>query len=289
MTLAELDAVYAAAVQDAENEIDWYASHRWPWVILSWVTRSLAAVALVLGVILPLSKAPIPFFESAAQAAVACIAFAGLLVGADRVFMISSTWARRVNAMMKIRTLQKATQLDWMALKTGLADPITPQDVQRALALFKTLVIGSRQIVEAETSSWSEELVKAVEQLQIMIGEQKTAADALAIEKQKTREAAQKLAIASTHGTVRVKIEGAVDRLVGSVRVTVADRSEDRNSPVETVIVPEVLSGIQAVTLVGRDIVGNPVVVENVVQVAPNSIADVSLPIREAGNPKAPS
>jgi hypothetical protein len=281
MTLADLDAEYAKAVKAAEEEFDWYASRRWWWLFLSWLTRGLAAVALVFGVILPLSKEPsICYFGSPAQAAIACIALAGLAVGADQVFMISSTWTRYVSAMMKIKTLQKAAECDWVALKVGLADPISPENVQKALALFKALAIGSRQIVEAETSSWSAELVKAVEQLRDLISEQKTAVDALSKEGQRTREAAQKLAV----GTVRVKIEGAVARLVGSVRVTVAGRFEDRNAPVTTIAVPEVLNGIHAVTLAGWDTAGNPVAVEDVVRVVSNSIADVSLPIPEAAS-----
>jgi SMODS and SLOG-associating 2TM effector domain 2 len=292
MTLAELDAAYAAAVKDVENEIDWYARRRWRWVFLSWLTRGLGAVALVVGVILPLSK-ELPFndfFSSPAQAAIACIALAGLAVGADQVFMISATWARYVSAMTKIETLQRAIKFDWIALRAGLADPISLQDVQRALALFKALVIGSRQIVEAETNSWSAELVKAVEQLRVLISEQKTAVDTLSKEGQRTREVAHKLAVASTLGTVRVKIEGAVERLVGSVRVTIAGHSEDRNAPVTTIVVPEILYGTHTVTLAGCDTAGNPVTVEDVVQVVSNSIADISLPIREATNrPSAPS
>jgi len=283
MKLAELETLYAAAKVDAQKEHNWYALRRWFYVILSWLTRGLAAVALVFGVVLPLSNSTdsLSFlgftFAGPAQAAVACIAFAGLVVGANQVFMISATWIRYVNAMMKIKTLQMATELDWIALKAGLADPISSQDVQKALALFKALVVGSRQIVETETSLWSSELVKAIEQLRDLVSEQKTTVDALAKEEQRTREAAQRLATASTHGTVRVKIEGAVDRLVGSIKFTVAGRSENRNSPVTTVVLPEVFTGTYRVTLAGRDVAGNPLLVENAVQVAPSSIADVSL------------
>jgi len=255
MTLDELETAYAAAVKDAQREYDWYSRHRWSYVILSWLTRGLGAVALAFGVVLPLSNSTdaIHFlsftFAGPAQAAVACIAFAGLVVGANQVFMISATWVRYVSAMMKIKTLQKTTELDWFALKTGLAEPMAPQDVQKALALFKALVVGSRQIVDAETSLWSAELVKAIEQLRALVSEQKTAVESLAKEEQKTREAAQKLASASTHGTVRVKIEGALERLVGPIKVCVAGRSEDRNSPVTTVVLPEVISGAHRITL----------------------------------------
>lgn len=280
VTLAELDLAYAAALQDAGKESDWYKSRRWIWIILSWGTRILAATALALGVILPLSKASVPCFESAAQAAVASIAFAGLMIGADRVFMISSTWTRYVNAMMKIETLRKGAEFDWIALKTGLADPVSTQDIQKAIALFKALVIDSRKIVETETSSWSEELIKAVEQLRAMIGEQKAAAETLVREERNAREAAQKLASVPTHGAIRVKIEGAFERLAGPIKVTAAGRSQDRDASTTTVIVPDVASGIHTVRLEGQDAQGKSVVVENVVQVKPNTIVEVPLLIR---------
>lgn len=284
MKLSELDAAFDAAMKDAEDEYEWYRWRRWPYVILSWLTRGLAAVALGFGVLLPLSKsaASLPSFvastfEGPAQAAVACIAFAGLMVGANEIFMISATWVRYVGAMMKLKTLRKATELDWAAHKASLAEPVSPQDAQKALALFKALVIGSRQVVESETSSWSSELVKAIEQLRALVSEQKTAVDALAKEEQKTREAAQKLAAASTHGTVRVKIEGAAERLAGTIKITAATRSEERSSPVSTVVLTEVVGGIHKVTLAGTDTNGKDLFVENVVQVVPSSVADVSL------------
>lgn len=202
------------------------------------------------------------------------------MIGADRVFMISSTWTRYVNAMTKIETLRKAAEFDWIALKTGLADPISTQDTQKAIGLFKALVIDSRKIVETETNSWSEELIKAVEQLRTMIGEQKAATDALLKQEQNAREAAQRLASVSTHGAIRVKIEGAPERLVGSIKVTAAGRSEERDASTTTIIVPEVTSGIHAVRLEGKDAAGKSVVAENVAQVASNAIAEVSLLIR---------
>lgn len=280
MTLAELDVAFAAALQSAEKESNWYKDRRWTWIFLSWGMRILAAIALALGVILPLSRVSVPWFEGAAQAAVACIAFAGLMIGADRVFMISSTWTRYVNAMTKIETLRKAAEFDWIALKTGLADPISTQDTQKAIGLFKALVIDSRKIVETETNSWSEELIKAVEQLRTMIGEQKAATDALLKQEQTAREAAQRLASVSTHGAIRVKIEGALERLVGSIKVTAAGRSEERDASTTTIIVPEVTSGIHAIRLEGKDAAGKSVVAENVAQVASNAIAEVSLLIR---------
>lgn len=284
-TLADLDHAFAEAKKDAEAEYGWYAKRRWTYVILSWVTRVMAAVALVFGVLLPLSvsTAPVSFlgltFGGPAQAAVACLAFAGLVVGANQVFMISSTWVRYVGAMMKIRTLVKSTELDWIALKAGLTDPVPSQDIQKALALFKALVVGSRQLVEAETSSWSSELVKAIEQLRTLVNEQRTTVEALAKEEQKTREAAQKLASASTHGSLRIKVEGAIERLSGSIKITVATRSEERSSLLTTVVLSEIAAGVQKVTLTGMDVSGKPISAENVAQVVPNSITDVSLSI----------
>ena len=144
-TSDELQTKFDEAKSQAEKEYDWYAKRRWGYVILSWLTRGTAALLLASGVILPLtgSTAAIEIlhlkFTGPAQAGLACLALAGLLVGANQVFMISSTWIRYVGAMLKIRTLIKAAEFDWTAQKAGLTEPVPTAEAQKALAAFNAL------------------------------------------------------------------------------------------------------------------------------------------------------
>ena len=284
MDIASLDAEFQKVKAIAQKEHDWYARHRWGYVVFSWLIRIMASACLLLATVLPLSKSVDPItvlgifaFAGPSQAAIACIALAGLAVAANQVFLISATWIRYVNAMMKIKTLILVAELDWRSQRDGLTDPVPTLEVQKALSIFKALVVSSRQIVEAETSSWSAELVKAIEELKSLVQEQKATVDTMAKEEQKAIEAAHKLAAAPTLGTVRVKLEGAVERLTGSIKISIANKSEERAVPVSTVVLTDVGGGIQKVLLMGTDSNGKRISSENAVQVTPNAITEVPL------------
>jgi hypothetical protein len=253
------------------------------------VTRVLAAVSLGAGVILPMLGSTEPMrlfgvvrFSSPAQAAVACLAFGGLLIGADQVFMISVTWSRYISAMMKIETLMKVTEYDWTALKSNLKEPIPAAAAAQAQALFRALVTDSRSVVETETAAWSSDITKAIEQLRGLVDQQKVSAAALAKEEQNAREAARKLAAAARTGTVRAKIGGDVQRLRGTVRITVGAMAEEREAPVSTVVLMDVPEGPHQVTLAASGADGKPITDENAVQVTPESVADVQLTVPTA-------
>ncbi len=283
--LEKLDAAYDEAKKEAEEEYDWYAKRLWRYRLLTWVVRGLSAVALVLGVLLPLSQSNDTVsilrltFSGPAQVGYACLAIAGLIIGADQVFMISSSWRRYTSAMTKIKTLIKSIEFDWKALREELTEPVPLQESLKAISLFKTLVVGAREIVETETSAWSTDLVKALEQLRSLVNEQKTAVKSLANEEEKMREAAQKLANSTTVGSVRVKLEGAIERLRGSFKITIDSHVEDRTAPVTTIVVSDVQVGVRKITMSGKDAKGLEVLAEDVAVVTANSVTDASLVI----------
>jgi hypothetical protein len=284
-TVEDLDTAFAEAKQQVQAEYDWYEKARRRYLILSWVIRIVAVLSLVIGTILPLTQATKPIdllglsFSSPSQAAIACLVFAGLVLAANQVFMISATWGRYVGAMMKLGTLLKVAEFDWAIHRAALPNPVPLAEGQKAAASFKALVVNARQLVEDETSEWSAELVKAIDQLRILISEKRSTVEALANEEQKARDAAQKLASASTHGTIRVKIEGSFERLTGAIRVSAAGHTDERTVAVSTLVFSDVPSGIHKVTLVGIDGSGKSISLENAVQVGANTIADVSLTV----------
>jgi hypothetical protein len=277
-TLADLDKEFEEKLSQTQQEHDWYKSHRWAYVWLSNVTRGIAAILLAFGVILPLAVTAEKIsigamsFSGPAQLGVACIALAGLIIGANQVFLISSTWSRYVGAMMKLKTLQQIARVDWDMLKTKFSDPLTPDDIVTALAHFKSLVADTRQIVETETASWSSDLAKAMDQLKVMVQEQKSVVENLAKEERKALEAAQ------ASGVLRLKLEGQKQRLTGEV--TISAGSAKAIKPVaDLLILADVPAGIQNILLVGTDANKNSIVVENAVQIAPNAITEFTLQI----------
>lgn len=283
-TLSDLEADFRNALAEVEKEYQWYASRRWYYFGLSWVTRLVAASALVMGVLLPLSSSTATIdlwgnlkFAGPAQAALACIALAGLIIGANQVFLISASWTRYAGAMMKLKTLDKTARFDWEALKLNLAQQPTADDCAKALMLFKSVVVAARQIVEEETTTWSAEIIKAVDHLKALIQEQKTVVESLAKEEKKVIETAQKLAAAPTLGTLRLKVEDETQRLTGPITISVGSVTTQRTMPISVVVLAEIPGGIQKVALSGSDAGGNIVTVENVVQVSPNAITELGL------------
>jgi hypothetical protein len=287
MTLQELERAFQDALNEAEKEHRYYERRRWPYITGTWLVRVAAGVALTLGVLLPLSSATGPIgygwltFDNPAQLAVACIALAGVLIGANQVFLLSATWVRYANAMMKIRTLQKIAELDWQALRAELVEPVSPADQQRAIAIFKALIVGAREIVESETASWGSEMERAVDELRTLVREQKTRVESLAQEEQNAREAARRQAAGPGGGLLRIRIEGALRRLDGGYTVVAGKQVERRTAPTSTIVITDLPPGAHRVALSAAEGDSVPVLVENAVEIKPGAIAEVTLTVPE--------
>lgn len=285
---ADLEAKYTEAVAKATADYDWYKRRRLSYMVSSWAIRVLAAATLIAGATLPIASPTgavsllwFPF-PSAAQAALVCLVIAGLLVGLDQVFLVTGTWSRYISAMMRIETLKCTASWDWQDLKARLPDPVPPEEISKAMLIFRTLAVGSRQVVETETTAWSAELAKAVDQLQALVKDQRASTETLLKEQEKTQEAARKLAEKPAPGAIRVKFDGAINRLAGNIKVTAAGKDQESDSKNLAIVFPSVPTGLQEVSLTGSDSANAVIRAKNVVAVVSNGIADVTLTIPNA-------
>lgn len=285
-TMDELSAAFDRAWKTAQDRRDWYDRHRRRYSAASFYIRMAAVLALFSGVLLPIlyPGQDVWFLwligASSANAALASLSIGALLVALNQIFLVSSTWARFVAAMMAIEYAMINARWDWELLKLQIGKG-TPTDEQRktALTLMKTLDVDALKTVQAETATWSSELSRAMEQLATMMKDQRTAAEAHVAEMNKAVEAARKAAEPLAPGAVKVLLAGKVDRFVGVIKVAVAgqERTAPGNSPVFAF--PNIPAGFVEIKIDGRDAAGNPIAQTELVEVASGKLKDVKVDI----------
>ncbi len=300
MKLSALEEESAAAVKTVESDYKWYRSYRRAYIALSWLLRGGAAVGLAAGVLLPVlypaGEVSFPGYKasSGAQAAIASLLIAGLLVGLNQVFLITSSWSRYALAMLRIRTLLRLFEWDWKTLKEGFPENVDADGTKKARDLFKALVGESSKIVETEATSWSSDLSKAVESLAALLKEQRGAMEAQGKELQKLQEDAKKEAVqaraeqeraaeaarkASLPGAVRLKFDGAVARLQGHVKATLAGVEQVSDAKALSFAFSGIEPGLKDLIVSFQDSNANAVTLRSVVEVASGKVAEITIAV----------
>ncbi len=300
MELTELENEYKVAVTQVTDDYNWYRRHRWGYIAFSWLIRVAATAGLAGGILLPLLNptGAVNFlgisFASGAQAAIACLLVAGLLVGLNQVFLVTSTWSRYSGAMLRIKTLLRLIEWDWKILKSGFDAQVDVDGSKKARELFRNVVAESSKIVETETVTWSSELAKAVESLASLIKDQRGAVEMQLKELQKIQDEAEKEAAqaraeqekvseaarkANVPGAVRVKVDGAITRLQGQVKVAVAGVEQISDAKTLSFVFSRVEPGLKDVVMHFQESNGNNVALRSVVDVASGKVVDVLIAV----------
>jgi len=299
MQLSVLDEEYAKAVQLAESDYKWYWKNRLTYIALSWLLRGGAVACLAIGFLLPIlhpdSRVSFLGIEAASgpQAAIAALLIAGLFVGINQVFMITSTWSRYALAMLRIRTLLRLVEWDWKNLRSGFVNDVDADGVKKAFDLFKSLVAESSKVVETEATTWSSDLAKAVDNLAALIKEQRGAMDAqvkelqqlqrdanqIRAEQERSAEAARK---ANIPGAVKLKFEGAVSRLQGQVKATLSGVEQLSDAKALSFAFSRVEPGLKDLTLSFQDSNANIINLRTVVEVVSGKVSESTIAIPSA-------
>lgn len=284
VTVAGLDQAFKDAVGKAESDYRWYDDRKWRPRTLSYLIRGVTMIAIVLGVILPLTrKGPVDMllvsFDGPAEAGYSFLLLAVLVLALDHVFMLSGAWARYIDAMTKIRTLILKGECDWQRMRSGLSsDGAAYEQREKAFDLFQRLVLDSRKVVEDETAAWGTELSQALQKLDSLVKDQRIAAETLYREEQKARDEANRIENAATTGGVTVEIDNP-GKLKGVLTVAVDELTIERAVPIQKVVFPRVKPGQQAVVLKATDVNGNAVRAEDLAVVEVNKIANIKFTI----------
>ncbi|MBM3240298.1 SLATT domain-containing protein [Candidatus Poribacteria bacterium] len=280
VTIAALEQAFKASLAKAEKDCNWYKERIWRSRALSYLIRGITLIAVVLGIILPLTKKDtvdkfLVLFDGPAEAGYSFLLLAILVLAMDYVFMLSGTWARYINAMTKIETLISKAEYDWQRMKSGIAsDGDAHEQREKAFNLFQKLVLDSRKVVEDETAAWGTELSQALQKLDSLVKEQRIAVETLYKEEKTARDEANKIESSTTTGGITVEIDKP-EKLKGVLTMAVDDQTIERVVPIQKVVFPGVKAGQHAVVLKATDINGNAVWAEDLAFVEVNKIVNI--------------
>jgi hypothetical protein len=139
-------AKYVHAKKTVDQIKEWYWKSISTKKRMSLCVRGLTFVLLFAGTILPVwvqtNTTPTERVVQL-QFGVACLAVAGLLQIADKVFGWSSGWIRYITTVTPLEALSTRFELDWSGCKLAKDARINANDVAQLFALAKTFVEDS--------------------------------------------------------------------------------------------------------------------------------------------------
>lgn len=160
-----LAKLYAATVDKARQQIDWYKFKAAPKRLGSQSCRFAAIVLFGLAALIPLLKAAISgagivpagrmniafelgYVFAAVAAAAGIIAF-------DRFFGLSSGWIRYIQTQLALEGALDELHYDWVALLAKIQGQIpTPEQVQAMIQRLRTLIVLVNGQTQKETEAW---------------------------------------------------------------------------------------------------------------------------------------
>lgn len=149
----------------AVEQSAWYKDNRVARGIASLWIRFTSLLLLLLGGICPLLPKDIPaasplinsFVRSAEPWGYALIGLGGGLLLFDRLFGISSSWMRFINAHLELEELLSEFKVSWLKTQLGAVDARSPETFQALFNIADDAIKGIHMIVWQETNAWRAE------------------------------------------------------------------------------------------------------------------------------------
>jgi hypothetical protein len=168
--LVSLETLFRWVEQNTIRAYDWYMREKETKARLSKTTRVGAVALLTIGGILPLLSLITDRRIAGEWGFVALACGAGLLL-LDRVFGLSSSWARYVSAAVELQMHLTQAQLHWARRRIGFANQ-TPDstEIQRAVAEIEGFAMSVNDVIRRETEQWMVEFHENVTELRASLG-----------------------------------------------------------------------------------------------------------------------
>jgi hypothetical protein len=172
-----LATIYAEAISFSFTQRDWYWRHIGSKRAWGSGARAVTYLFAVFGVIAPLVTALVAKDSQLAitQIAVAALAAAGLVQGADKFFGWSSGWLRYVTTVTAMEKLTLQFELDWVGMM--LVQAPSACDVRGFFDIAKAFRIEIEKRRSEETDGWVAEFNSGMAALNEMIKFQKDATE----------------------------------------------------------------------------------------------------------------
>ncbi len=160
----DLERLYRMAVEKASGAISYYVKAKKWKRIWARVIRFFAILQFSVAGLIPLIHAAGLFSSDADSGPFALLvaASAAALIGMDKFFGFSSSWARFVEAELSIRRRLDRFQIDWALANASLHDDEERKRPIECLQMLKDFSMEISQINEDETKVWISEYQNAL-------------------------------------------------------------------------------------------------------------------------------
>ncbi len=241
------DAVGSSAVEYYERKSRWKRTR----------SRFLRTAAIVFGaggVLVPLVVTAWEANPARASWGYVCFAAAGVSIGADRLYGLSSGWIRFVTSNLTLERALRRFRFEWALLQShaaedGVLDAKDSEEAIQRMLQFVELVDGE---ILRETEVWAKEFQSSLSELESMVRAERDR---------------------SEPGSLRVTVDGAAD--VTDLRVLV-DGVPGPLPAGKRCTIPRVPPGAHSIEVHGRR-ENQPVGDAAIVHVGPDAIGEVTL------------
>lgn len=157
-----LDGIYNFAVQNTENNIEWYSqkagSNRSYARAARFGAISLVAVAGITPLIIGTGVLPDVSTQVLTQLSYIFLGIAALLIGLDKFFGFSSSWMRFITTKLALETILTKFRYDWAIASVGVCDKLEASACDPLLKIVQTFAIEVQSAIQNETAMWASEL-----------------------------------------------------------------------------------------------------------------------------------
>ena len=171
-----LEEIYKWAINNVDNYIDWYDKYKRTPRFLS---RSIRAGSLLLGSIgitaplidnIKVSENQLFSFINCPEWGYLLIALAGMSMLFDKYFGFSSSWSRYIYTEINLERKRNQFMVEW---STILEKSETSDIYQHKINILKKFVQDIEDIVVKETESWIQEFKDNINNMEILLKDNK--------------------------------------------------------------------------------------------------------------------
>lgn len=159
MSIKELTDLKEIAVQKSNKEKEWYKKNIRRKRKASKTLRALTIIIVGAGTLCPLidSTGVINEFELSKWGYVA-FAVAGIFIGYDRFFGISSGWIRYTLALFEINRIVNEFEYTWAnSIVELVEEPLSKEKVSHIIEILKKFSVDISNVKQEETQTWAVE------------------------------------------------------------------------------------------------------------------------------------
>lgn len=244
---------------------------------LSYLLKWVALLGLAGGILLP-ALAPgdvaVPGLgvHRGVELAFIAVAAGGIGLAVDRVFNISSSWARLTLAEAAVQKVRERLQFDWAKRRPAITDANAAAEGPALIDLLRDASQESTAIVETQKRTWTTELDAAAASLLAQLDTQRASLAELV-------RAQQEQASKPTTGAVNIAIDNPAN-LKGPVVIRINGEEKHRApAPAANLTVDGIPAGLQAIALEAERsaVPPTPFVFEQTVAIAAGAAATLQV------------